>query len=551
MSLICFRLFWSLLLFLLLNSFIRANTWAILPVISEGLYSKHIQYGPRLFLDKEKNHWEISQLIQNMLSIGGMKPVIRQDIIKRSYLKLRLNSKMSLNLVKLKDIARETDAAKLLISNLRYTGSQYILTSRVYYSSSHNLTDTIQTKATDVWQTIDKHLKERFHQYDLTKLFSIKEKQTVLFLLDASGSNFQEIKSLKKFISYYENMDIGICSVHGNGKLSFLKTRATKKNVMRFLSKLSPQGGGRFLKNTHAWLTCLEQKIFPRQVQKNQKIKIIIMASGIPKNEHDRRRTRLLLRRFSRVADILTIGSSNLNPTDRVFWADTMAEISDNNRNAYKDLLYRQTIGLANGNEVYVFKEGAQLIQSRFRNGYEQPDFTAEIPHEYWADLGPKNIAFLYEKLFRNQVISAGKPEILLEEIISAYLSTLKTRKKSKRYGVLKKKPIKILLKMEEGSFWISVPRRAIYDQWGNIQVKQGENYYFLLNMKPPAQGIPFKNDSDFGFIYHNASDVPKVLLLKLSAYLKNPKDYLDHSVGGSSLYIFFGQLARLHLKTH
>ena len=312
------------------NYVLQASNWVVLPVISEGVKPHLVQTGPNLYSDTEKNNWAIAHVIQNTLFIGGVKNIIHQETLKRSYRKLNLNSKMHLDINQLKGIARESDAQKLLVSRIRYTGNQYILTSKVYYASSHNLTDTIQTKSHDIWKLIDLHLKQRFNYYSLNRVISLPKKQIILFLFDASGSGFYEIKALKKMLHNYRSYrqaNIGICAVHGDGKISFLKTGLSQKRVLDFLSKLLPRGGDRFFRGVFSGLNCLK-KIFPKIIDKNTKVKIVITASGVPKSIHNKRRVKLFLRRLAQKSEILTVGSANLKPSERTFWVDAMQEIS-------------------------------------------------------------------------------------------------------------------------------------------------------------------------------------------------------------------------------
>ena len=520
----------------------EAASLAILPVLSERIEAHQIKTGPKLFLSQEKNNWELARLIHSLLSVGGIYSLKKMDTIQRVYKTLHLNSKQNLRDNTLADIGAELNAEKLLVSFLQKMNNQYILTTKIFYTKSRYRTDTIQTSSPDIWRLIDEHLRKRFPAYNIKSMVATKKSQTVLFLLDTSGSNYKEIKALKRFIHQRQKFNIGVCALAGNGQISFLRVGIDKRSVINFFSQIFPRGGSQNLINFFGALNCLK-KIFPRNNNLKQ-VKIIILVSAVPKDVLERRRIKLILRKFSQKAKIICVGTSNLSPSHRNFWKETIAELSHNKNHQYRDLLYRQKFGLSNGDEIYVVKQGKQLLQSTSKDILSQPNSIINVPKRYWSYLRSNNIKYLYEQLSNNKVIASQKIEILMEKTILPHPidSVVKQYKHQQNY-------IKVLVEMETAKFWLSLPKKTIYTNQGLMKIKRGESYYFMLNMQSGSQGIPFKNQPNFGAIYHNLSNLPRILVLSLTEYLKNQSRYLGYSIGASSLYIFFAKVKIIKLS--
>ena len=241
------------------TSSVKAASLAILPVLSERIESRLIKRGPRLFRSQQKNNWELARLIRTLLSVGEFHSLTTIDTVQRSYKKLGLNSRQHLQIDQLSGLGKESDSERMLVSLLQREGNVYILTTRIFYTSSHSLADTLQTTSTDLWELIDTHLRERFPSYKRQALFSSNKKQTILFLLDTSGSNYKEIGALKKLILQHEKFRTGICTLSGIGTVSFLRVGLSKKALVRFLSQIHPHGGTKQLKNTFRALNCLKK----------------------------------------------------------------------------------------------------------------------------------------------------------------------------------------------------------------------------------------------------------------------------------------------------
>ena len=525
----------------------QAASLAVLPVLSERIEPRLIQTGPRLFRNQEENNWELAKLLRTALSIGGFRSLDSVESIRRAYKKLGLNSKRKPKAHELRELGREIDTEKLLISRLQRKSGLYILTTTMFYTSSGNFADTVQTSFSDIWHLLDLHLRERFPAYKKNIPIGREEAQTLLFLLDTSGSNYKEVKALTKLLKQHEKTNIGICALSGEGTLSFLRPGINKESTVRFLSGISARGGGNHLKNFFKALNCI-QKIFPalntsRKTKK--KVRVILLVSSAPKSGQDRRRTKLILNRFSKKAEILLVGSSGLKPPERSFWQEVIHEIPSGRKRLYKDLLYRQVLGLANGREVSILKKGDQLLENNSKDIATKPDRIIDIPPRQRSYGKPERIKSLYSKLSGNRVISSGKVEILMAEtIFDQYLQRNSVPDDSPiQEYIREKKYVKLLIEMEASKFWIYLPKKTIYTKQGRIRINTGERYYFLLNMKPGSKGTPFVNQPHFGMIYENLSHLPRSLLLSLSEYLKDENRYLGRSLGGSSLYIFFAKV--------
>ena len=519
---------------------LEAAAWSVLPVYSEKIYQSY-NGGPRLFSETETNNWELAKLIRIWLLISGEGSVLSQDTLEKAYRRLALSSKRYLSERDLKEVARELDSEKFLVSRISRNKHNFVFLSRVYYKSSSSLTDTIQTKGKNLWILIQKHLEARFPKMASLKPVSSFSKSKILFLLDLSGTNYYVIRALTSFTRNLSSSNIGICAIDASGNISSLGLGYTRSQTIQFLNSLRPRGGGRYLKNFHRGLQCLESIRPKKNSPQNKKnnIKTILMVSGIPRADQEKRRARLLLRRLSTRSEILIVGTTALRIPDRAFWEDISNELSPPSKHAYKDIIYRQRLGLSNGDEVYLFWEGNKILQSSSEEYHHSPQFQWRIPARYWLELEPEQIQRIYQRLSQNRVIASGKPDILVKETIIDHIGAPK-----KKYWSLK--TARILISLEKSNFWISIPKDSLYDRNGSPKVSIGESYYFMLNMKPDERGVPFNNAPNFGYVFKDYLHVPRILHINLSQYLPNKSKFLYKSIGGSSIYIFFAKVKRI-----
>ena len=521
-------------LFIALTSSLSAASWSILPVYSERLYRPY-DGGPRLFTDTETNNWELAQLIRTWLLISGEDSVLSQDTLRKAYQRLALSSKKYLNENDLKKIARELDSEKLLVSQISKNGRDYMFLSRIYYKSSSFLTDTIQSKGRDLWKLFQKHLEARFSfMASLKPISSSRSGNNILFLLDLSGANYYPLRSLSSLARNLNSSDIGICGVDASGNVSSLRLGHTNHQVIRFLNSLRPKGGGRHLKKFYRGLECLER------IHSQKKAKSILLVSSIPGSTPDQRRVKLLLRRLSRKSDILIIGTAALRLSDRIFWKDTVSELGSSKRHTYQDLIYRQKLGLSNGDEIYLFWEGDKIFEGGPQEDFRSAQFQWRIPKGYWPELGPGGMSRIYQRLSQNRVIVFDKPKILLEETMLEYISN----EPKERHNTYETESI--LISISKSNFWVNLPKSALYEQNGSPKLSLGESYYFMLDMKPDERGVPFKNASHFGYVFKDYLHVPGILHVNIFQYLANRSKFLYKSIGGSSVYIFFAEVKRI-----
>ena len=518
-----------------------AASWSILPVHSEKIYHPY-NGGPRLFATTEINNWELAQLIRTWLLISGNDSVLSQDTLKKVYQRSGRNSKKYLNEKDLKEIARELDSEKLLVSRIYRHKQNFVFLSKVYYKSSSSLTDTIQTKGKNLWILIQKHLEIRFPKTVLIRTFSSLSKNTILFLLDLSGANYYAIQALTLFVKNLGSSDIGICALDASGNISSLRLGHMHSQTIQFLDSLRARGGSRYLKNFHRGLQCLES-IHPKKNSPHNKksnVKTILMVGSIPKSTKEKRRVRLLLRRFSAKSEILIVGTAALGMSNRAFWEDLAGELNQSPRPTYKDLIYRQKLGLSNGDEIYLFWKGDKILQGSSKEGYNSPQFQWRIPAKYWPGLEPGRIQRIYQNFSQNRVIASEKPKILIKETI---LEHILDKPQEKHWP---SKTARILISLEKSNFWINMPKNSLYNPNGSFKVRTGDSYYFMLNMKPDERGVPFNNSSDFGYVFKDYLHVPRILHVNISQYLANKSKFLNRSIGGSSIYIFFAKVKRI-----
>lgn len=494
--------------FLFLPAALQAASWAVLPAGSGSL---------PLSFDRDKTEFETTSLMILFLKTTGMRNVAPLTEVKSAI--QSLDNPRHLSERNLRDIARLTDSDRLLIPSIEYRNRVYNLKSSVYYLSSGQNTDILTTQSSNLKSAVSEHLRARFSRL---KEFSFSEEVSsdILFLLDSSGRNYREIRSLNKGLSSVEFRRAAVCT-GGRKSVSFLKPTDSRLRLSRFLNSL------RTAELSYS-------QILKCGIRLSGSLKdpsIIMLVPELHSRSYEYRTVKMLSRRLNRRGRLLIFAGGSLSRDARDFWRTVGAE----NGRAYRDILYRRNIGLADASSWYLFSEGSRLIESR--NNYpDSSDNRIAVPAHRRSSYSYTKMIDFYSDLSGNRVISEGSLDILLPEQIarnSGYSST-----DPKTGG-----SFRVLLISEGIPVWVSIPARL------SNELRESETVTLMLNLLKPTAAERFRNSADSVMLIRDTSNLPKSLKVEPADFMKSPSRYLNKSFDRTSLYLITGTIKKIRLK--
>jgi len=501
-------------------------SWAILPVKFNGYAQPHLKTGPVFNPDDPETGWEMARLLRLYLKSNFVHSVLPMESVKRAYKKNDVGYNSDLTTDELKSVAYDLDCDKIVLTEVFFSKDTVRVQSRIYFTQSGTISDTVTLTGETLYETLGKSLQQRF-QFRGNSFISRDDRYHFIFGLDASGKNYNEIRYLTNLIGELDIDQSSGVSVDGYGKEFLLQATSEKSTLLDYINHVRPQSTDTTDRlYIHLLANVLELTQKSRAAEKN-KIAVLVV-SGAPKKIESRQKVNGFLRRLGRKSRVLILGNGKLSPEERNYWS-LLTNASPNIM--YKDILYKQKIGLSDGNAVYLLKSGDKLLESNTGDvAYSHEIF---IDKEEIKNFNQDTIVKIFESTTQKTVVSPGKAEV--DYKISLLADTIKVS--SRESGQSR---ARVLILVENKPFWIDVPYKSILNEDGRQRLETGSRYYFLLNLKPAGQGMPFRNSPDFAEVL-TPSEISSILLLDVNAYLKNPERYLEKSIAGTSLYIVFG----------
>ncbi|MDH5719891.1 MAG: hypothetical protein OEZ13_04625 [Spirochaetia bacterium] len=534
-----FKIFYLFFIFLTASFFsqIFSVSWGILPVRTLTIEKDDTKFGPALTDDRELNSKEISRIMHLYLKMSGFNAIINQRSIEHIFNKLNFSSNKKITNSELKKLSRHIDADRFLLANIKKKKGAFQIESMVYYAHSDRLTDPIITEHNNLWQLIGAHLQKRFPNIRFPEFEDISSKRPVIFALDASGGNYYEIRNLIKLIPKIEGSTYTVCAIDGYKNFSFLSPKYNISEAYQFLNKLQVKGGADYLEDFEKVLNCA-LKYNTYAGGKENKPVTIFLVGGVSQNESDRRNINGLLRRLSKISDILILGSGKSSLETIEFWKSASENISRNTLSIYQDITYTHEVGLSSGEAWHVHKKAFEIYETR-NIEISDNDKGIQIPSHRQSEFTPHNLLKIYKDLSKNAVVSSSELSLNIDRLILTSLNSKMNYKREEK----SQKNARLLIEINNIPFWIYMPYENVYSNSGEIKLNKDEYYYFLVNLKKSEKGMPLANFKNFGSIYIDAFDIPKTLILDIAEYLKNSKRYLNQSLSGSSIYILRGKL--------
>ncbi|MDH5717862.1 MAG: hypothetical protein OEZ22_09510 [Spirochaetia bacterium] len=511
-----------------------------MPVRVAAINSAEIQYGPKLSIDNEKNSWDLSRLIYLYLKISYFNALVEPMKVETIFNQIKLSSQHKLTVSTLNKLNTYIDVDQMLLSQISKKGDYFEMESRIFYTYSKNLTDSLISKHKNIWKLIALHLEERFKNIKPPQIFE-EHNKPIIFGLDSSGGSYYEIKNIAEALKHIEASSYTICALDGYGKLSFLPPDKNWLTASKYLKDLTVKGGSNYIENFNEITKCLSKFV---KYEKTKPL-TIILTSGVPKSYDEKNYIKNFFRDYAKLSDLLILGTGKLNETDKDFWQSAADEFTRHGYSAYQDIIYSQKIGLKTGETWYIYKKGFKIFESK--DSYLSKDDKAiSVPVYKRNEYTPSNLLTVYEFLSKNQVINHSSININIPNQIFEIMKPLSYNNEN---NIIEN--VRLLIEVEKIPIWINMPKSQVYKDYTNLLINENEYYYFIINLEKGKKGMPVVNSKNIGFIFNEKNNLPDSLIINMKDFLKNPDSYLNNSIDGSSIYILLGKLKKVRLKEY
>ena len=527
------RQFIFVFIFLASSIHLYAASWALLPVKFNGSPGAQMAGGMSFDPEKSENGWEVAQLIRLYLKSNYVNTVLPMSSVMKVFKNNHIGLNADITTAELKTISDNIDADKLLLTEIFFTNKSVKVQTRIYFSQSGIISDSTTLVGENLYEVLGRALQQRF-QFVGNNFLKQENNYYFIWGIDASGKNYEEIKSLPNLIRELAISRSAAVSVDGYGKAVYLQSTSEKSTLYDYINHIKPQS------------TDTTDRLYPELLEnvytfilKNRnedKPVAVILVSSAPRSMSSRQKTSGFVRKIGQKTGLLILGNGRLTPEERNFWA---IQGAGNSHIQYKDVVYKQKTGLADGNSLYLIKSGSKLLESNIGEIDNAHEIFLTVDQS--KDFTQENIYKTFESATQRQVVSNYKPEI--DYNISMFGNLIESSTPDS-----KETRLRILLLIENKPFWIEVPYRSVLDETGNMLISADNSYFFYLNLTGGGYGMPFKNSPYFADILPQ-SEVSKVILLNIEKYLKNPSNYLNKSIAKTSLYILYGKVKEIKIE--
>jgi hypothetical protein len=513
-----------------LSQNILSATWAILPAKFENVKSLPGNQGPVINPENPDDGWEIAKLFKIYLNSNYIYTILPVQNVKNAFIKNKIRLNANLTEYDLQKLGDDIGADKLLMTRIVYSPGKYTIKLQMFFTQSNQFGESVSFSGDNLFYVMGEALKNQFQVRE--EVFTKnQERLDFIFGIDASGKNYNEIQSIPDLIRDSDINSFSGVSVDGYGKTLVLKNTGDRSLIYNYLGKIKPQS---IDPEGKLYPVILEQISTLTQTGKSHII--FLFVSGAPASIENRQKTNGYIRKLSHKYNLVIFGNGRLTPAERYYWT-SLSSIHKSIH--YSDILYSISAGLSDGSSVYLIKSGDKLLESNINeveNAHE-----IELTTDQKEKFLPENIINIFEEAAYKQTVSHSKTGIKLN--LNPYSNLLQYKVEN-----ISEKKIKILLTISEKPFWIKIPYYQTESGYTQKEIIENENYFFLLNLTEGGYGIPLRNSPSFGRIL-DPNDVSRIILLDINQYLKFPQNYLEKSLGGSSLYIIYGKVKEIEYE--
>ncbi|RME91334.1 MAG: hypothetical protein D6767_05380 [Candidatus Hydrogenedentota bacterium] len=506
-------------------------TWGVLPVVIQGNVP-HTKEGPVIIPNRKSLSWDLQKTISLYLRASSLTRQISSIKIEKIWRKLKLQAGRELSSFELSQLSSAMDVDKFLVMQV-YSGTQVQWESKVYYASSKILTDPIVTRSTNFWKGLGEHLRRRFPDYSPQFQSRSSVYRPAIFLLEATAPMGNILSKLQKDSSKIDLLQSGGC-IANESTVQKVRLGEHPRNLKRLLKTLSAKGAW-LPSSFYTKLVDCALSLSPYHGNPEDLPYIFFFVSSIPQQDKDKLRFKAAYRKLATQADIYLFLPPDATEHTRDFYREISYEQKRTGRSHLIELLMRQKVFSADGDSIYLFRKGNFLIESK-------KIYPTNLQKGIWVNASSQSIIGSYTRISHRKIRKSGKQEILLFEEFTRILTT-------ESNSLQGSKSVRILLDSEGIPIWFSFPEKAILKKDRSLKIKVGETGYFLVNVEGTPREGSIPTSENFGLFIKNGAYVPKALLLPIEKFFKSPKRFLNHSIGGSSIYILSGKvsLIRVH----
>ena len=496
-----------------------AVTWAVLPARLSGDFSA------------QADGFETSRQLTLYLEYGGFKNFVPPAAIAGAYRALGLTPAAAISPAQAARIADHIDAERLLFLRVIRQSGQFSIESSIYHRESGLTTDSLRTSHPNLYQALGEHARLRFPEFHPPPA-ALPQNPDLILITEAGGGNYFELQQLARDIPALPVSRSALCATDPTGRLVSTGLAYGTATLVKQLRSLRARGNQAAQYVSHA-AACAAG--MARRHNLNKAL-FVLLVSDMPADPSETGRLKGHLRALSSHGKILILGSGSLSSSGQNYYRNLADDLGSGGKAAYRDILYRSQVGLANGESWYIFKRGDSILEGR--ESSERNAVAIPLPAQSRSNFRAEKLTEVYRDLSKNKIVSTSQTEILLLDPLLKFATSSAAAKPANNVR-------RMLLQLPEGSFWLSLPQAAFST---TNAPKIGDTLTLAVLLAAPHDGMPLINDPSFVKIFASAADVPRELYLPVAAFLQAPEKYLQHSIGGSSLYILQGRVVDIRL---
>jgi hypothetical protein len=425
----------------------------------------------------------------------------------------------------LRSVARDCMAERMLLTRVRMRDKKYEITSKTYYHESDMLTDTLVTRGPSLLASMGAHLTERFGH---TPASPRESSADLIVVGDIFGGSYFDWLHVKDTLLSLDAVKTSYCLLDAKNRVQIFKPRAARSAQKEFFERLRFEGHGSY-SDTDAMFHCAANAVSVAH-NEGRTAQILLVVSDAPADSRSGIQVRAQMRSIARKAKITIVPVSTASNDTYTFWMKLAREMSASAN--FIPSAQRAKIGLAGGQEWYVFRRGGRIYESRDAE-VERFEKGIEIPASYTSTSSLQDLTRLYESLSRNKVVSHGTAAVYTEPLRSKLLNIFKG-------GSQAAGEWRIMIEQDKVTYYVSLTGADAR------KLKVGEVARIFTELKPPTENQIVRNHLSPTIIIENSNDSAANLEINIADYMRAPGKYLRRSLGGRSFYVLTGKVLRV-----
>ncbi len=436
---------------------------------------------------------------------------------------LRMEQKISPEA--LHQVAKQCRAERMLLTRVRRRQGNFEITSKVYYSESGAITDSLTTDAPEMLPAIGMNLNERFGKAPHLQKTSGSD---LVVAGDLYGSGYFDWQMLASQLPQLDPLKTTYCLADARGEVQQAAFTGNAGAQRSFLQKLRHEGFGDFALST-AMTDCIDRALRAARSE-GRRSQLVFIASAHPTSERAQISARAMVRKLARSARVIIAPTSTSSAATQKFWLLLAREMGENA--VSKLISQRVKVGLSGGQEWHIFRSGGRLYELRTATP-ARLEGGIQIPEKYADMSGPGDLVKLYALLSGNKVVSSTPPDIYADTLLQPLRAAFQS---SGNKEIL----WRVLLEQSGQRYYLSLtPNDA-------RNLKVGEFTRIFAELKASHANDVLQNHATPLIIISRADESPASLEINISDYIRSPEKYLRTSFASRSFFVFTGKVLQV-----